>query len=231
MYRLVHHAPQVLFDPEAINEMLAHEPGKVRREAGRSRWASKPPVARRHLSWCRSNTDLELHGACISGRRGLQAAPASPPCASVCAAAGISQVAGSACCPGGCEGAGGLLLLPCCHFRPAAVTCNGGAGGPGKNQQTCALNSSKLLRIPSKSAALQVVSFKPALPLHSLQAEEAQLHRMTKSLLDPSKILLKDKMAFVIGGCICICTSILPASAFARAAWWGTCCCGNAGAV
>lgn len=31
------------------------------------------------------------------------------------------------------------------------------------------------------------------------QAEEAQLHRMTKSLLDPSKILLKDKMAFVIG--------------------------------
>ena len=41
-----------------------------------------------------------------------------------------------------------------------------------------------------------------------LQAEEAQLQRMTKSLLDPSKIMLKDKMAFVIGGGL---AAVLPA--------------------
>lgn len=47
-------------------------------------------------------------------------------------------------------------------------------------------------------------------PLHLRlhQAEEAQLHHMTKSLLDPSKIMLKDKMAFVIGGCTRACLRV-----------------------
>lgn len=200
--------------------MLAHEPGKVRREAGWISWAGKPPVARAHLPWCRSNTEAKWHPGRISGRpyqrRGLQDAPASPPCASVCAAAGVGQVAGSACCPGGCEGAGGLLLLQV-SFQAVSAACSGCAGFPRRprmhREADCA---------PRASFIQTCLLCKPALlflPLHSLQAEEAQLHRMTKSLLDPSKIMLKDKMAFVIGGCFCFCTSVLSTSAFARAAW------------